>query len=69
MGIFVEEAAAFIIGGIIGAAVLYQKNMYPEDKWRLLLFAGCLLLAAIGILDVILDHVDTSDTGPQQATP
>ena len=69
MGIFVEEAAAFIIGGVIGAAVLYQKDMYNADKVRFILFCGCLLLALIGVLDVIFDHVTTDTGGPQQATP
>ena len=66
MGIFVEEAAAFIIGGLIGAAILYTKGI-EADLFRLILFVLCLGLALFGILDVLIDHVGADE--PQAATP
>lgn len=35
--------------------------------FRLVLFAVCLILAAFGILDVLVDHVGSDQ--PQAATP
>jgi len=68
MGIFVEEAAAFIIGGLIGAAILTPKEGTNVTlTLGFVLFAVCLILAAFGILDVAIDHLG-SDT-PQTAAP
>lgn len=68
MGIFVEEAAAFIIGGLIGAAILCpREGVAVTLTLGFVLFAVCLILAAFGILDVAIDHLG-SDT-PQARTP
>ena len=61
MGIFVEEAAAFITAGLIAAAILLPKEdkEAPAVKLTLgfILFALCLILVAIGVADVALDHL------------
>lgn len=70
MGIFVEEAAAFIISGFISAAALYEKDIYNTDKVRFIFFICMLVLGIFGVLDVAVDHLFEDDTaGPQQATP
>lgn len=63
MGIFVEEAAAFIIGGLIGAALLFTKD--TADVFKLILFILCLGLALFGILDVAVDHLGADETQTQ----
>ena len=69
MGIFVEEAAAFIIGGFMSAAILYTQD-YRTDLFKFIFFICMLILGIFGVLDVAIDHLFEDDTaGPQQATP
>lgn len=73
MGIFVEETAAFIIGGIIGGALLYinlrAKTEGPRETYILgwVFLVVCLILAVIGVMDVAIDHLGSD--APQAATP
>lgn len=71
MGIFVEEASAFIVGGFIAAAVIYTKiDRKAIDGALLILFVFFMVLGIFGLLDVAVDHLFEDDTaGPQQATP
>lgn len=70
MGIFVEETAAFIMGGFISAAVIYTKiDRKAIDGFLLILFVFFMVLGAIGLLDVAIDHLIDDTAGPQQATP
>lgn len=69
MGIFVEEAAAFMIGGFVSAAILYTQD-WRADTFKFVLFICMLILGIFGVLDVAVDHLFGDDpTGPQQATP
>lgn len=69
MGIFVEEAAAFIIAGFVSAAILYTQE-WRTDTVRFVFFVCMLVLGIFGVLDVAVDHLFGDDpAGPQQATP
>lgn len=69
MGIFVEEAAAFI-NCFIAAAVIYTKiDRKNIDGFLLILFVFFMALGVFGLADVAVDHLVDDTGGPQQATP
>lgn len=63
MGITEIEAAAFIIGGLIAAAILLRGYVgHDHPAWPtqlslgLILVIAALILFVVGLLDVYIDH-------------